>query len=168
MKYKLLISIFALSINLTCQSIQTKSTDEQIKKNDTAIELNKNAVDAVDKSGLTKDEKQEIKSALWNSSGTISESSAKIKQLEDDAKKEFEIKSRLIAKNKNLELSIKPIKDMNFKLFIAVIVLSLIIVLFLIIPFVRKILYKLSPAGKVLEEAKKEIEDEIKKVNLIS
>ena len=157
----LFIAIFLIFASLTCKSVQTKSSDEQIEKNNTAIELNKNAVDAVEKSDLTKDEKQEIKSALWNSSGTISESSAKIKQLEDEAKKEFEIKSRLIAENENFKASIKPLKESIFKLIIVIIILSAIIILFLIIPFVRKILYKLSPAGKVLEETKKEIEDEM-------
>lgn len=156
-----MLSVFLIFAGMTCKSIEVKSSDEQLQKNNAAIELNKNAVDAVDKSDLTKDEKQEIKSALWNSSGTISESSAKIKQLEEEAKKEFEIKSRLIAEN----TTIKPLKVLISRLILTIIILSAIIILFLIVPFVRKILYKLSPAGKVLEEAKKEIEDEIKKVN---
>lgn len=160
---KKLIILLSLFI-LTCKTVQIKSPEKQIEKNNAAIELNKNAVDAVEKSDLTKQEKQEIKSALWNSSGTISESSAKIKQLEDEAKKELEIKSKLISENDNYKLSIKPLKDLIFKLITTIIILSVIILLFLIIPFVRKILYKLSPAGKVLEEAKKEIENEIKTI----
>lgn len=138
----LFIAIFLIFASLTCKSFPTKSDQKQLEKNSEAITLNEEAEDVVKKSDLPQEEKQKIFQALGTNKSAIIESTETIQDC-------IEFKSQAIAKNHKYQETIKKQSKIIFWLCVPYVIL--------ILYFLFKILYRLTPAGAAINQLTNEI-----------
>lgn len=137
-----MLSVFLIFAGMTCKSAQINSEQKQLEKNSEAITLNEEAEDVVKKSDLPQEEKQKLFQALGTNKTAIIESTETINEC-------IEFKSQAIAKNHEFQATIKKQGLWIFWLCVPYVIL--------ILYFVFKILYRLTPMGAAIAQLRAEI-----------
>lgn len=152
-----MLPVFLLFAMMTCCSAQKKDAVKQLDENRAAVELNNEATDIIKHSNLPTDEKQKTLAALRTSTGVIFKSSETIEQC-------IEKKSKIKLQADKSLLKIKDQEKIIWQLISTIIILSVIIIIFIIIPMIKSLIYRYSAAGRAAKQIELELKQQIQEV----